>query len=237
MLERPQAKTATAGAFAAADPPRRRHPGRAAANSADEDVGHHHPTAENILVRIEAADGSVGWGEAASAPTMTGDTLGGLSPRCATTWRRCWSDRTRATARLMRELKRALMGNTGAHSAVEMALLDLAGRASNQPLIDMLGRAARTTVQPMWLLGNKSPSRPSPKRRPRSRGHPFLQAQDRRQAARPTRSPPRSRCARRSAEDAAVRRRQWRADARGAKRYVERTRAAKLAVRRAAAAA
>src|SRR5262245_39127810 len=34
--------------------------------------------AENVLVRIETADGSVGWGEAASAPTMTGDTLGGL---------------------------------------------------------------------------------------------------------------------------------------------------------------
>src|SRR3954471_11626434 len=35
-------------------------------------------TAENLLVRIEAANGTVGWGEAASAPTMTGDTLGGL---------------------------------------------------------------------------------------------------------------------------------------------------------------
>ena len=35
-------------------------------------------TADNLLVRIEAADGTVGWGEAASAPTMTGDTLGGL---------------------------------------------------------------------------------------------------------------------------------------------------------------
>src|SRR6476660_10647109 len=34
--------------------------------------------AQNLLVRIEAADGSAGWGEAASAPTMTGDTLGGL---------------------------------------------------------------------------------------------------------------------------------------------------------------
>src|SRR3954454_1322833 len=34
--------------------------------------------AENLLVRVEAAEGAVGWGEAPSAPTMTGDTLGGL---------------------------------------------------------------------------------------------------------------------------------------------------------------
>src|SRR2546425_9716874 len=35
-------------------------------------------TAENLLVRIEAKGGAVGFGEAASAPTMTGDTLEGL---------------------------------------------------------------------------------------------------------------------------------------------------------------
>src|SRR4030088_400404 len=34
--------------------------------------------AENVVVRIESTSGIVGWGEAASAPTMTGDTLGGL---------------------------------------------------------------------------------------------------------------------------------------------------------------
>src|SRR5215218_2726640 len=33
--------------------------------------------AENLLVRVES-NGHVGWGEAPSAPTMTGDTLGGL---------------------------------------------------------------------------------------------------------------------------------------------------------------
>ena len=32
-------------------------------------------TADNLVVRIEAEDGTCGWGEAASAPTMTGDTL------------------------------------------------------------------------------------------------------------------------------------------------------------------
>jgi len=111
--------------------------------------------AENVLVRIEAADGTVGWGEAASAPTMTGDTRGGLVAavrdhlRPPLIGRDAW-DRAPLTARL----RAALMGNTGAHSAVEMALLDLAGRAANVPLIDLVGGAVRPGVAPMWLLGN-----------------------------------------------------------------------------------
>jgi muconate cycloisomerase len=53
-------------------------------------------------------------------------------------------------------LHRALVGNGGAHSAVEMAVLDLIGRATNQRLIDLIGRPRRTAVKPMWLLGNKT---------------------------------------------------------------------------------
>jgi L-alanine-DL-glutamate epimerase-like enolase superfamily enzyme len=34
--------------------------------------------AENVLVRIEADDGLIGWGEAASAPTMTGETMASM---------------------------------------------------------------------------------------------------------------------------------------------------------------
>jgi hypothetical protein len=51
-------------------------------------------TAENLLVRIEGADGRVGWGEAASAPTMTATRWAGWSRRCATTSPPCWSGRT-----------------------------------------------------------------------------------------------------------------------------------------------
>jgi muconate cycloisomerase len=114
--------------------------------------------ARNILVRIEAADGTVGWGEAASAPTMTGDTLGGLTSAVrdhlapvligADAWMR---------PALMKRLRTALHGNTGAHSAVEMALLDLIGHASGLPLIDLVGGALRREVAPMWLVGNAMP--------------------------------------------------------------------------------
>jgi muconate cycloisomerase len=51
-------------------------------------------------------------------------------------------------------LHRALVGNGGAHSAVELAILDLIGRASGQRLIDLVGRPRRSAVRPMWLLGN-----------------------------------------------------------------------------------
>jgi len=115
-------------------------------------------TAENVLVRIEAKGGAVGWGEAASAPTMTGDTLGGLvaavrdhlSPLLV-------GQNAFARADLKRIMARALVGNTGAHSAVEMALLDLAGRVLDQRLIDLIGSERRSAVRPMWLLGNATP--------------------------------------------------------------------------------
>ena len=113
--------------------------------------------AENLLVRIESQDGLVGWGEAPSAPTMTGDTLGGLvaSVRDHLAPLLIGKD-ANADHRVM--LRRALVGNTGAHSAIEMALLDLAGRASRLRMIDFLiARPPRRKVAPMWLLGNATP--------------------------------------------------------------------------------
>jgi muconate cycloisomerase len=115
-------------------------------------------TADNVLVRIEADGGLVGWGEAASAPTMTGDIQGSLvaairhlAPLLIGT--DAWS-----SAALMRKLAGALYGNTGAHSAIELALLDLAGRAADLPAINLIGGALRGAVAPMWLLGNATPA-------------------------------------------------------------------------------
>jgi muconate cycloisomerase len=112
----------------------------------------------NILVRIEAMDGTVGWGEAASAPTMTGDTLGGLvsAVRDHLAPQLVGQDAWMRPA-LRGKLQIALYGNTGAHSAIELALLDLAGQASGLPLVDLIGGAMRRAVAPMWLLGNASP--------------------------------------------------------------------------------
>jgi muconate cycloisomerase len=111
--------------------------------------------ADNLIVRIEAANGAVGWGEAPSAPTMTGDTLGGLvaavEERLAAV---IVGQDARFRPALVARMAAALYGNTGARSAVEMALADLAGRVSGLPLADLLGGPQRASVRPLWLLGN-----------------------------------------------------------------------------------
>jgi muconate cycloisomerase len=86
---------------------------------------------------------------------MTGDTLGGLLAAVrdhlgpALIGQDVWM-----RPALCRTLRRQLVGNTGAHSAIEMALLDLSGRAAGLRLVDLVGGAMRTEVAPMWLLGN-----------------------------------------------------------------------------------
>jgi muconate cycloisomerase len=114
--------------------------------------------AENLLVRIEAADGTVGWGEAASAPTMTGDTQGGLVAAVRDYLAPMLTGKDAASwLELRPALHRALAGNGGAHSAVEMAVLDLIGRATGKRLIDLIAKPRRSAVKPMWLLGNPTP--------------------------------------------------------------------------------
>ena len=113
--------------------------------------------AENVLVRIEAAGGMVGWGEAASAPTMTGDTQGSLVAAVRHLGPLMVGEDAWMRPALMRRLGAALLGNTGAHSAIELALIDLAGRAAGLPAIDLIGGAVRRAVAPMWLLGNATP--------------------------------------------------------------------------------
>ncbi|MGE5525605.1 MAG: mandelate racemase/muconate lactonizing enzyme family protein, partial [Rhodospirillaceae bacterium] len=110
---------------------------------------------QNLVVRIEAANGLVGWGEASSAPLMTGDVLPGmvaaveryLAPLVV------GQDALRR-AELQQRCAAALLGNTGAKCALDMALNDLVGRHLGVSLADLFGGRLREVVEPMYLLGN-----------------------------------------------------------------------------------
>jgi len=111
--------------------------------------------AYNLLVRIAAANGLTGWGEAASAPLMTGDVLPGmvaavnnhLAPLVT------GQDALRR-AEIARRCAQALLHNTGAKCAVDMAINDLVGRHLGVPVADLFGGSLRDTLRPMYLLGN-----------------------------------------------------------------------------------
>ncbi|MGZ8231729.1 MAG: mandelate racemase/muconate lactonizing enzyme family protein [Burkholderiales bacterium] len=110
---------------------------------------------ESLIVRIESTDGLVGWGEASTAPLMTGDTLPAmveavekhLAPRLTG---RNALDR----AQLCRSLQEAMIGNTGAKAACDIALHDLAGKHLGVAVVDLLGGKARDKLLALAQLGN-----------------------------------------------------------------------------------
>ncbi len=109
----------------------------------------------NLLVRIETANGLAGWGEASSAPYMTGDILPGmvaavnsyLAPLLL-------GQNAMRRAELSQRCAKLIVGNTGAKCAVDMALVDVVARALGISAADLLGGAVRETLVPMYLLGN-----------------------------------------------------------------------------------
>jgi len=116
-------------------------------------------TAENLLVRIEADNGLVGWGEATVAPTMTGDTLAGIvaAVRKHMAPLLVGAD-LRDRAVLAERCRASIEHNGGAKAAVEIALLDLAGKHLGVACVDLIGGAMRRAVENMWLLGNPDPA-------------------------------------------------------------------------------
>jgi o-succinylbenzoate synthase len=108
--------------------------------------------ADNVLVRIEA-DGLAGWGEAAAAPVMTGETLESIVTAV----------RYMESALLGRDpadidgaraaMAGRMYGNHGAKAAIEIALHDLAGKAAGQPVHALLGDKNRKHLPLLGVIG------------------------------------------------------------------------------------
>ena len=112
--------------------------------------------ADNLVVRVETDDGVVGWGEAASAPTMTGDTAAGMvaaARHLAPVMRGLDAS---APAAAIAAVDRYLYGNHGAKSAIEMALYDALGRAAGRPLYELLGGQRRSRIPLLRMIGTGS---------------------------------------------------------------------------------
>jgi L-alanine-DL-glutamate epimerase-like enolase superfamily enzyme len=111
--------------------------------------------AENVFVRIEAESGAVGWGEAAAAPTMTGETIAGMMAAIELLTPKLLGRAAYDFAGAAAAMDAQLYGNSGAKAAVDMALHDLVGRASGRPVHALFGPKQRSRIAVLAVIGSE----------------------------------------------------------------------------------
>jgi len=110
-------------------------------------------SAENALVRLETDDGVVGWGGAATAPTMTGETVHSMAAAIRHLAPKLEGMPVDDIAAVMARAENYLFGNHSAKSVIEMALHDALGRVKNKPVHDLLGAKRRGRIAILRMVG------------------------------------------------------------------------------------
>ncbi len=117
-------------------------------------------TVNFVFVRVQTADGLVGWGEAAclGGPTWSeesAESVAATIERYLAPW---LIGRDPADVEALRlEMARRVQGNAFARAAVEMALWDVAGRTLGVPVYRLLGGRVRDRVPLSWSLAVADP--------------------------------------------------------------------------------
>ncbi|HEY6257744.1 MAG TPA: enolase C-terminal domain-like protein [Xanthobacteraceae bacterium] len=109
--------------------------------------------ADNVLIRLEADDGLVGWGEAASAPTMTGETIASMVAAAHHLAPALHGRAAQDIAGACAAMDARMYGNHGAKAAIEIALHDLVGRATGVPAHALLGQKLRSRAAILAVIG------------------------------------------------------------------------------------
>lgn len=113
-------------------------------------------SAENTLVRIEADTGAVGWGEAASAPNMTGETVESMMAALRYMAPFLIGRPVAEFAGIHDEMDWRMVANTSAKATIDMALHDIVARARGVPVHALLGEQRRKRIPVLWLVGTGS---------------------------------------------------------------------------------
>ena len=110
--------------------------------------------ADNVFVRVESDSGAVGWGEAASAPTMTGETTASMMTAIIHMRPALIGRSIDAFAVMSAAMDDAMYGNAGAKAAIEMALHDAVARAAGRPLNALFGERRRSRLPVLAVIGS-----------------------------------------------------------------------------------
>ncbi len=99
---------------------------------------------EDVVVIIECDDGSIGFGEGAPTPVITGETMGTMTAAIEYLKPFLLGLDIEDFELILNNIHTSLLKNTTAKSALEIALYDLKAQAEKKPLYRMLGGTQTT---------------------------------------------------------------------------------------------
>ena len=96
-------------------------------------------TLEDLVIIIECDDGTVGYGEGAPTPVITGETIGSMLATIAYIQPHIIDRDIEDFNTILMNIHKLILKNTTAKSILEIALYDLKAKSSKLPLYRMLG--------------------------------------------------------------------------------------------------
>jgi len=109
---------------------------------------------ENLLVRVKTEDGSIGWGEAAAAPTMTGETIASMDAAIKYLTSHLIGRNVTSFQDNMKLMDHFLYGNSSAKAALEIAFYDVVGKIQQKSMSELLGGVKRSKIPVLLLLAD-----------------------------------------------------------------------------------
>ena len=114
---------------------------------------------ENVFVKIHTDEGIVGWGEACAHP-VTSETQAGIVSTVALFGRAIKGRDPFEIAAIHAALDELFLhGNAGARCAIDIALYDIMGKASGQPIYNLLGGAFQKSFGLLATMPRAEPKR------------------------------------------------------------------------------
>ena len=119
-----------------------------------------HTVSPFLLVRVHTDDGIVGLGEASCTPRWSGeDQVTGAHLIRAYLEPLLIGENPLDVARLTAKFRLAFAANYFTKAAVEMALWDIAGKATNKPVYELLGGKVREFAPTKWSVSGVEPAK------------------------------------------------------------------------------
>ena len=113
---------------------------------------------DNVLVKVTTDTGIEGWGEGVEATDLTGETQQSIQAGIEFIGAQIIGRDPMQRNVLWRDMSKMMYANETAAGAIDIALHDLAGKALNVPVAQLIGGVSRSRVPALTMVGSGVPA-------------------------------------------------------------------------------